>query len=160
MYGSLGLLVPKPVGEADQPYLPSPAVLFCPSDTVRAPFRQGPGGAQGFAIAPGVDNTNPYYMSYWYVYEPADASYYAGGTFPLGTAVLQRYRVDQTNAATLAIVFDQGNFEASVPMMNVSFHPSGMNILYLDGHVVFAVYDKLLPDISRKANLILALDQY
>jgi prepilin-type N-terminal cleavage/methylation domain-containing protein/prepilin-type processing-associated H-X9-DG protein len=129
----LGLLVPEPYGWGATKYLPNADALFCPSDQYS--IEQGRSN-EGHGFVGGT------LMSYWYFFCPAD-----GSGYPPYVA-LARYKYgkqyDSHSAAQTAIMTDGGHlYPAAVFPYNYFPHPDGWNVLYLDGHVTFALKSKV-----------------
>jgi prepilin-type N-terminal cleavage/methylation domain-containing protein/prepilin-type processing-associated H-X9-DG protein len=150
--GGMGLLVGPPVGLAMEPYLPNASIFFCPSDTIRADYRNG----QGFALAGwlgGASNfssSNPAdyaYMSYYYYYCPPECYRTTGPVTPAEPLVRWRLTAKRNDRVMMT---DQG-FAGGRPLIRSSFaaverdqpfihragNSHGANALFYDGHVTW-----------------------
>jgi prepilin-type processing-associated H-X9-DG protein len=117
-------------------YLETNDVFFCPSDVYRAPFRHavtgwGPTSIQNVAA-------NQTSMSYWAWYYP-DKYWPASNVQSSSPEDYQNHKASVKNAAEKMYITDQyipaPPAAASVTDVYKNFHPDGMNVGYLDGHV-------------------------
>ncbi|MGB7160544.1 MAG: type II secretion system protein [Tepidisphaeraceae bacterium] len=129
-------------GGATQKYLLTSNVLFCPSDTVRAPFRNehgwGPSSALAFAASLGS-------ISYWGWWFPEKYNLTATGTFSRSPADYINDRISKKGGSQRLLYTDQfiaippGNNPPFAPGqlagLYPNFHKDGLNTLYMDGHV-------------------------
>jgi prepilin-type N-terminal cleavage/methylation domain-containing protein/prepilin-type processing-associated H-X9-DG protein len=175
------LLVKRPAGRAQgaRGYISTPDPFFCPSDSVRAPYRKlgttitpygdergllmwGPSSAA--AIGSGLAS-----QSYWHWYNPSVSYYPSSGklTDPLNggnlAPALLAYRqsimndrINLKNAHQRMYWTDQG-WMVLVPgdqaVLDANtypfFHKKGWNVLYLDGHAKWISTDMALPEMTR-----------
>jgi prepilin-type processing-associated H-X9-DG protein/prepilin-type N-terminal cleavage/methylation domain-containing protein len=150
----ISLLVYPPQGTARQPYLRNNDCFFCPSDVIRAPYRNPVTGWGPTSIPTGILTAGS--MSYWYFYFPK-----IGYT---GTSVLQQLpyphtdndRISTRGAAARMLMGDQlvpvppdtGAVKKTYP----NFHKDGANYLYLDGHANW-VREASLSQFSQQAGI-------
>lgn len=151
---SMALLLPPPWGggTATARYLSNNDIFFCPSDNVRALYRQTlttPQGQKvlGWGYFGGLINeATAVAMSYWYWPLPTTNIDSTGAT--LSPAIPTRMFNDHMsvkNASERSVMADQGWTAATVSPLERNqevipwpfFHlnPNGWNVLYLDGHV-------------------------
>ena len=133
------LLVTEPRGHARQPYLKHNDVFFCPTDTVRAPFRDkvhGWGATSALVLGTGFGS-----MSYWQFYFPKLYWNRTTGDPVSSAEDYQNDRITRKNAAQKMYWTDQ---YVTVPPGDPvllktypNFHKDGANVLYLDGHAKF-----------------------
>jgi prepilin-type N-terminal cleavage/methylation domain-containing protein/prepilin-type processing-associated H-X9-DG protein len=135
-YG-LTLLTPYPWNSSNAKYLTSLDVFFCPSDQwhtnrpqiITGGVNYGPGLATD-----GPDATSHNYISYNYLFIPADGAT-SGGPQPT-YAPYARYKYGERNmrhpAPQTAILVD-----GTWPGSSYMDHADGWNVLYLDGHAKF-----------------------
>jgi prepilin-type processing-associated H-X9-DG protein len=134
------LLVAPPKGGARQNYLTSNDVFFCPSDTVRAPFRDPVTGWGRTSMDPSVLVTYNS-TSYWIWYYPAQG--YAANSMlqPLPWPKIDNESIFKKGASQRMIWADQlvpmPPDTGAVKKIHPNFHKEGANMLYLDGHVTF-----------------------
>ena len=153
-------------GGATQKYLLSADVFFCPSDTLRAPFRNvhgwGPASALNF-------NASLASISYWGWWYPAKYNFTATGTFSQSPADFINDKISKKGGSQRMHYTDQyipvppadnppntpGLLSATYP----NFHKDGLNVLYLDGHVKW-VHAGALQAHAREANIPTAGNYY
>jgi len=133
------LLVAEPQGHARSTYLKTNDVFFCPTDTVRAPFRDkvhgwGPTSAVNFATGLGS-------MSYWQWYFPRRHWNRTTGVVVNSPADRSNDNYTTKNAAQKMWLTDQYiPVPPALPAVSdiyKSFHKDGTNVLYMDGHAKF-----------------------
>jgi prepilin-type processing-associated H-X9-DG protein len=135
------LLVAEPQGNARSTYLKTNDVMFCPTDTVRAPFRHpvhGWGPTQATSFTAGLGS-----MSYWQWYFPKQ--YWTAPPAALvkvyGNPDRTNQNVTAKNAAQKMWMTDQYiPVPPALPAVGdiyKSFHKDGTNVLYMDGHAKF-----------------------
>jgi len=133
------LLVAEPQGNARSTYLKTNDVFFCPTDSVRAPFRHpvhgwGPTSAVNFATGLGS-------MSYWQWYFPRRCWNRTSGVEIYSPADRANSNVVVKNAAQKMWLTDQYiPVPPALPAVSdiyKSFHKEGTNVLYMDGHAKF-----------------------
>ena len=133
-WGGISLLVPPPIGTAQQAYVKNADVFFCPNDDMFGRLGDGSFGAfPGWA--PGLPATVERAMSYHYLYVPPGGDHHFGRGLtvtPGRHAGLERHSVRQPRASATAVMFDVLN-DASGTL--APFHNGAWNALYLDGHV-------------------------
>lgn len=144
---------PRGVGKG---YLKSNDIFFCPSDTVRAPYRDP---VNGWAPRSLTDTAGGA-MSYWKWYYPKKYWDRDSNAIPPkmvdGNPILVNDRFDRKSSSMRAVLTDQGipKFGWATPaeidtiFNNPTFHRGGVNVLYLDGHVSF-VPDKTVEPWSK-----------
>ena len=166
--GEMAQLVPPPYGGARSKYLPNCDVFFCPSDTVRAPFRIPPTDPDTGQVYPelrgwGPQNTvagGTVSMSYWQFYFPETS--YDG---PLGGAgamnrvhpSLWNHKLSVKGAAQRLQLADQGFVagnagQVAAERTNPFFHKAGWNALYLDGHAKWVNESDVRPKVVAAGN--------
>jgi prepilin-type processing-associated H-X9-DG protein/prepilin-type N-terminal cleavage/methylation domain-containing protein len=137
----VSLLVYPPKGFAQQKYLVENDVFFCPSDMVRAPYRDKVTGWGPTSLPTGVFTNGS--MSYWYHYYPTQGYSSAGALQPLPWPKIDNDKYSLKGAAAkmwmadqlVAIPPDTGAVKKIYP----NFHKDGANCLYLDGHVNYVL---------------------
>jgi prepilin-type N-terminal cleavage/methylation domain-containing protein/prepilin-type processing-associated H-X9-DG protein len=166
----VSLLIAPPVGGANQPYLKSIEVFFCPSDFVRRPYRKTQvfNGVKYLTWGPtGYGNTGTQTQSYWQYYYPtwswADAL--PSATNPGRNAdsnINDRY--SKKSATNKLVLTDQGYIarptvaaEAPNEALYPFFHGNtpttkGWNVLYLDGHAKWVRDDEVRPTVYKASN--------
>jgi prepilin-type processing-associated H-X9-DG protein/prepilin-type N-terminal cleavage/methylation domain-containing protein len=154
------LLLQPPRGNSNNKYLPNNDCFFCPSDTVRAPFRDkvtGWGATDVRFLTTGLGS-----QSYWMWYFPKDY-YPSGGTLSHSPDDYCNDKINRKDAARKIYWTDQ---YVPVPPANntitdiyKNFHKDGMNALYLDGHVRF-VAGSALNGYGIRNNLMASVNQY
>jgi prepilin-type N-terminal cleavage/methylation domain-containing protein/prepilin-type processing-associated H-X9-DG protein len=158
------LIMQPPWGNSNDRYLNNNDVFFCPSDTVRAPFRTTLTTAQGqkvlgwgnFYTGGGASgSTDVIAMSYWYWYLPAQA-YTEAGVPSTIAANLANDRFTEKQASQHCIMADQGWCAATtlkseqVDVLEFPFfHEYGWNVLYLDGHVKWVAQSMAQPIVVK-----------
>jgi prepilin-type processing-associated H-X9-DG protein/prepilin-type N-terminal cleavage/methylation domain-containing protein len=158
------LLLQPPRGNSNQKYLPDNECFFCPTDTVRAPFRNpttgwGPSSVASFTTGLGS-------QSYWAWYFPKDY-YPASGVISHSPDDFCNDKLNRKDAARKMYWSDQfipvPPADSSITNIYKNFHKNGMNALYLDGHVKFvpdsalvgyAVRNGLQNTVAQYANVI------
>jgi prepilin-type processing-associated H-X9-DG protein/prepilin-type N-terminal cleavage/methylation domain-containing protein len=135
----MNLLVYPPKGNATQKYLLENDIFFCPSDTVRAPYRD-PVTGWGPTSLPTGSLTNGS-MSYWHHYYPTKGYSPTGAEQPLPYPRIDNDRYSLKGAAARMYMADQlaamPPDTGAVKKIYPNFHKEGANCLYLDGHVQF-----------------------
>jgi prepilin-type processing-associated H-X9-DG protein len=132
------LLVAEPQGNARAKYLKSNDVFFCPSDGVRAPFRDPVygWGATNFTLAlNAISNWGS--TSYWHYYYPKQVWNRTTGVAIPGTIAYANAVVGSKNAAQKILFADQWVSwwgPAATKAVYPNFHKKGLNVLYIDGH--------------------------
>jgi prepilin-type N-terminal cleavage/methylation domain-containing protein/prepilin-type processing-associated H-X9-DG protein len=135
----ISLLVTPPKGFAQQAYLKENDIFFCPSDMVRAPYRDpvtgwGPTSLPTGSMANGS-------MSYWYHYYPTKGYSAAGAEQVLPYPNIDNDRYFIKGAAARMFMADQlaamPPDTGAVKKIYPNFHKDGANCLYLDGHATF-----------------------
>lgn len=142
---TMQLLIMPPIGRGAANYLATANVFFCPSDDYYSLNRSQNG--QGFGNGGG-------YMSYWYWFCPADGR--AGNNIYPAFVPLARFKYSKKNvngSNNVAILTDQGNVHPAIEPLNlqteVFFHKTkGWNVLYTDGHVIFARREDVLGQMT------------
>jgi len=148
--GELAQLLPPPYGGSQIKYLPNPDVFFCPSDTVRAPFRMPPTDPFTGVTYPelrgwGPNNNvagGPVSISYWQYYFPAtsyDGTNGGNGAMNKVSSSLWNHRLSVKGAGARLQLADQGFVAGNAGQVATEktqpfFHKGGWNALYLDGH--------------------------
>jgi prepilin-type processing-associated H-X9-DG protein len=136
------LLVAEPQGKAKQPYLKVNDVFFCPSDMVRAPYRDFSTSGLGWGPTSIPVGTLVYRsQSYWQWYLPSVKYYNTTGTLVTPVLDYANDRMTLKNPAQRMYWIDQvvpnppdnGTVRKTYP----NFHKDGANVLYLDGHAKF-----------------------
>jgi len=138
---SVGLLVPQPVGYAAAAYLPNPDVAFCPSDNLLSQYRQEVAGRRAWATYYG--SSSALYFGYNHAYVTEDGS--DSGTAGYYDNLDHRYKFGKSKN-NAAIMIDLGYLIAiGNPAAEQWPHKTGMNVLYLGGHVNYARLDMVRP---------------
>jgi prepilin-type N-terminal cleavage/methylation domain-containing protein/prepilin-type processing-associated H-X9-DG protein len=148
--GEMAQLVPPPYGGASAKYLPNCDPFFCPSDTIRAPYRKPPTDWTTGQVYPNLRGWGPQTiggggslsMSYWQFYFPPtsyDGTLNGAGAMNKVDPSLWNHKLSAKGAAAKLQLADQGYIAAApsqVPseQANPFFHKGGWNALYLDGH--------------------------
>ena len=133
------LLVAPPYGNAPQKYLMTNDMFFCPTDTVRAPFRDptyGWGPTSALSFTTGFAS-----QSYWQWYFPRKYWSSSSGAPAVSPKEYINDSIAVKNAAQKMFWTDQyvtvppgdPNLLKTYP----NFHKDGANVLYLDGHAKF-----------------------
>lgn len=133
------LLVAPPRGNARQPYLKHNDLFFCPTDTVRAPFRDpnhGWGATSALSFTSGFGS-----QSYWQWYYPKRYWNRTSGVQVYSAKDYVNDNIAVKNAAQKMFWSDQyvtiPPGDPAVAKIYPNFHKDGANILYLDGHAKF-----------------------
>jgi prepilin-type processing-associated H-X9-DG protein/prepilin-type N-terminal cleavage/methylation domain-containing protein len=154
------LLLQPPRGNSNQRYLPSNEVFFCPTDTVRAPFRDkttgwGPSSALNFTGNLGS-------QSYWAWYFPKDY-YPSSGVLSHSPDDYCNEKVNRKDAGKKMYWSDQyvpvPPADSTITNIYKNFHKDGLNVLYLDGHVKF-VFGSALVKYSDANNMSAVVGNY
>jgi prepilin-type N-terminal cleavage/methylation domain-containing protein/prepilin-type processing-associated H-X9-DG protein len=150
------LLVAEPQGNARSTYLKTNDVFFCPTDTVRAPFRDkvhgwGPTSAVNFGAGLGS-------ASYWQWYFPRRHWNRTTGVEVNSPADRANDNYTAKNAAQKMWMTDQYiPVPPALPAVSdiyKSFHKDGLNCLYMDGHAKF-VHGSAVYKWALENNLLL-----
>jgi prepilin-type N-terminal cleavage/methylation domain-containing protein/prepilin-type processing-associated H-X9-DG protein len=151
------LLVAEPQGNARQPYLKTNDVFFCPTDTIRAPFRDkvhGWGPTSALNLAAGLGS-----QSYWQYYFPRRHWNRTTGVPVNSPADRANDAISVKNAAQKMYMADQyvpvPPGAPSVTDIYKNFHKDGLNVLYMDGHAKF-VHSSALIKYGIENNLMSA----
>jgi prepilin-type N-terminal cleavage/methylation domain-containing protein/prepilin-type processing-associated H-X9-DG protein len=146
-------------GGATQKYLLSSNVFFCPSDTVRAPFRNEHGWGPSDARNLGGGLVSISYWGWWF---PEKYNFTPAGTFSRSPEDFINDRISKKGGSYRMQYTDQfipvppGESPPITPGLLTkqfpNFHKDGLNTLYLDGHVKWVRADALTGH-ARAANL-------
>ncbi len=164
------LLVNQPKGSAVMHYLPTPDPFFCPTDTVRAPFRDattGWGPANVTAL-----NSNFKSESYWQWYLPDVYYNRVSGAVTRSAPEIINDRISVKGATGRMIWTDQyipvPPADSTITSLYPNFHvdpgkdpyrSGGLNCLYLDSHVKW-ITGKSLSEYGKKMGYSTAVSQY
>jgi prepilin-type N-terminal cleavage/methylation domain-containing protein/prepilin-type processing-associated H-X9-DG protein len=150
-------------------YLPNADLFMCPSDSLRAEYRDpvNPGGwsaagwnGTGFSITPG----QYWSMSYWYYYSPPQ--YWGGTTTPVydtnDPPTKTRWKFGAKFAADRVMLSDQGfaggrplvnaaytTTERTLPFIHTQGNTKGANAVFYDGHVGWIREESLQKKIAE-----------
>jgi prepilin-type N-terminal cleavage/methylation domain-containing protein/prepilin-type processing-associated H-X9-DG protein len=168
--GGYTLYVPQPYGAARSKYLPNCDVFFCPSDSVRAPFRQPAKDWETGVVYPDLMGWGPIdtssftavnpSISYWQFYFPPtsfDAG--MGTTAPLNKVKsdLWNHKLSVKGAGARLQLADQGFVAGNAGQVATErlypfFHKGGWNALYLDGHAKWVNESDIRPKVWAATN--------
>ena len=153
-------------GGATQKYLLTSNVFFCPSDTVRAPFRSEHGWGPSSALNVAASLASISYWGWWY---PSKYNFTNTGTFSQSPPDFINDRISKKGGSQRMIYTDQyipvppadnpPNTPGLLTKMFPNFHKDGLNVLYLDGHVKW-VHAGALQAQAREANISTAGNYY
>jgi prepilin-type N-terminal cleavage/methylation domain-containing protein/prepilin-type processing-associated H-X9-DG protein len=150
----IDLLVYPPKGFARQKYLMENEIFFCPSDTVRAPYRSPVNGWGPTSLPTGKLTYGS--MSYWHFYIPEIG--YTGASLlqTLPYPHTDNDRISTKGAGSRMIMCDQiapmPPDNGAVKQIYPNFHKEGANVLYLDGHARF-VRESAFSKFAAGANI-------
>jgi prepilin-type N-terminal cleavage/methylation domain-containing protein/prepilin-type processing-associated H-X9-DG protein len=142
--GGISLMLAPPSGEG-LAYLKSNNVFFCPSDEVRAPFRNAVTGWGPAELTASVRIASISYWSYYYPHK----SYNTDGTLSWDVYASRPLWVNEKynmkGASQRLLLADQGVMTHTSLGLAAKqrardfpfFHKKGWNVLYMDGHVTF-----------------------
>lgn len=153
-------------GGATQKYLLTANAFFCPSDTVRAPFRNVHGWGPASALNFGASLASISYWGWWY---PPKYNFTATGTFSVSPDDFINDRISKKGGSQRMQYTDQyipvppadnpPNVPGVLTTTYPNFHKDGLNVLYLDGHVKW-VHANALQAYAREANIPTAGNYY
>ena len=155
-------------------YVKTADVFMCPSDSLRAEYRdpniKGGWSAAGWNGSTIVIGTNYWNMSYWYFYNPPQYYNSAGNLDKNDPPTKVRWKFGAKGGAERVMLSDQGYvagrpvalasqlpFERQLPFNHVSGKVKGANALFYDGHVSWVSEPSLQQKMKEKYDVITPL---
>ena len=168
--GGYAMYVSQPYGAAKSKYLPNCDVFFCPSDSVRRPFRQPVKDWETGTVYPDLQGWGPIdtssftgvnpSISYWQFYFPQTSFDAAmGAAAPLNPVKqdLWNHKLTVKGAGARLQLADQGFVAGNAGQVASErlfpfFHKGGWNALYLDGHAKWVNESDVRPKVKAAGN--------